>query len=168
MSSRLIMGRLLALSEYERAKTLFVFVSTPNEIDTIPVIKKALERGKRVGAPRCMSKGVMDVFEIKSLDDLEPGGQLGIREPGIHCPPILKSEIDFAVIPCICCDRRGYRIGYGGGYYDRYLADRYFPAAALCRNVVLRRELPIEPWDIPADIVLTETELYRPLKTNLS
>lgn len=159
-SDQAILERILGLPEYRSAATVFCFVSTPYEIDTLPLLQHALEQGKRLAVPLCVSDGIMEVREIRSLDDLAEGS-FGILEPTADCPLVPAEEIDFGVIPCVCCDRQCRRLGKGGGYYDRYLAGRRFPAAAVCRESLLCEAVPTEPTDIPVDMVVTDQRIYR-------
>lgn len=114
-----IAARVLAMPEYLQAGTVFCFVSTPREIDTRPILADALARGKRLCVPLCAEKGVMELRRITALDQLAPGAY-GIPEPPADSPAVSCDETDFAVIPCLSCDRSGRRLGRGGGYYDRF------------------------------------------------
>ena len=154
-SDKKIFQNLLKIPQYEKAETIFCFVSTPDEIDTREIIKNALSNNKRVCVPKCEKLGVMHAHEIKSFDDLQPG-KYGIHEPKENCPYTAPSEIDFAIIPCVTCNKQGHRLGYGGGFYDRYIQDQTFTKAALCREVLLHENIPIEPHDMMVDIVVTD------------
>lgn len=148
------------LSEYQKASCIFCYISIGKEVDTRSIIRHAWKSGKRVVVPKCTGKGVMELFEIRSYQDLTPGAY-HIPEPGAHCLPVKSSEIDFAIIPCLSCDRTKKRLGHGGGYYDRYLADATFTTAALCREQLLLDHVCCEPHDIPVDMVITEAKIYR-------
>jgi 5-formyltetrahydrofolate cyclo-ligase len=155
ISDRKIFQNLLAIPEYKKAETIFCFVSTPDEIDTKGIITNALSNNKRVCVPKCEKFGVMHACEIKSLNDLQPG-KYGISEPKENCPYIAPQEIDFAIIPCVTCDKQGHRLGYGGGFYDRYIQNQTFTKAALCRKALLSNDIPLEPHDMAVDIVVTD------------
>lgn len=86
------------MPEYRQAQRIFCFVGTQAEIDTAPIIEDALSKGKIVGVPRCVDKGIMNVCRIESLKGLEMG-QYGILEPGEEAAILLPEEIDFAVVP---------------------------------------------------------------------
>ena len=154
-SDKKIFQNLLKIPQYKKAETIFCFVSTPGEVDTREIIKNALSNNKRVCVPRCLKLGVMHAHEIKSLDDLQPG-KYDIPEPKEHCPPIAPHEIDFAIIPCVTCNKQGHRLGYGGGFYDRYIQNQTFTKAALCRQSLLHDDIPLEPHDMAVDIVVTD------------
>lgn len=140
---------------YKNAETVFCYVSTEYEVNTLPIIKRTLKEGKRLGIPRCEGKGTMNVYEIEKLEDLEPG-TFGIMEPAKGCRLIPKNEIDIAFVPCLTCDKRGTRLGYGGGFYDRYLKNTDFTKFVLCREIQLSKSVPAEENDHSMDYIITE------------
>ena len=140
---------------YQKAETVFCFVGTEDEINTKPIIEDILKKGKRAGVPKCISKGIMEVYEIHSMDDLAPG-KYGILEPVDTCEKISPKEIDLALIPCLSCSRDGRRLGYGGGYYDRYLNQVKGTLAVLCRTDLMCDEIPTEGHDKNMDFVICE------------
>lgn len=150
----------VSLSEYEKAKTVFCYVGTREEIDTLPLLKDILKRGKRLGVPKCISKGIMKVYEIRNLESLEKGAY-GILEPAAGCILIEPEEIDLAFIPCLSCSIDGRRLGFGGGYYDRYLQHARFPGAVLCRSRLMWEEIPMDTYDRRMDIVISEEKIVR-------
>jgi 5-formyltetrahydrofolate cyclo-ligase len=154
-SDRKICGRILSLPEYQEAGTLFTFVGTKDEIDTMSLIKDALKAGKRVGVPRSGDGGVMAVYAITGEEDLKPG-RFGILEPVEAAELIPIEEIDFCVIPCLACDLKGNRLGHGGGYYDRYLSRRRMATVVVCYHELVLPEVPVMEHDVPVDRVVTE------------
>lgn len=152
-------ARLVRCPEYRCARTIFAFVSTAAEIDTTPFLRRVLEAGKRLAVPLCTAPGLMEARLITGLTDLRPG-RYGILEPGPHCPFLPPEEIEFAVIPCVACDRAGNRLGHGGGYYDRYLARYSGVSALVCPEALVRRSVPAGPLDRPASMVVTEEGIY--------
>lgn len=155
-----IADTLFSLSEYQNASFIFCYVSTKNEIDTLPIIRHAWEHGKRIAVPKCIGKGIMELYEIHSFDDLE-SGLYGIMEPKRSCDSVSVKDIDFGVIPCVSCDRNRNRLGHGGGYYDRYLSQSDFVTAALCRELLMLDQVIMESHDLPVDIVISEKKIYR-------
>ena len=147
------------LSCYQKAKVLFGYVGRDDEVNTSPVLRQALSEGKRVGVPLCAGPGVMEVREIESLEDLNPGF-CGMKEPDRTCPLIRPDEIDLVLVPCLSCTRDGTRLGYGGGYYDRYLKKVRGTTLAIFRERLLSASLPVEPHDIPVLGVITENTVY--------
>lgn len=101
----------------------------------------------------------MELRQITALDQLVPG-IYGIPEPPAGSPLILTDSVDFAILPCVTCDHSGRRLGRGGGYYDRFLTHYRGGAVLLCRERLIREEIPVEPHDRPLPWVLTERGLY--------
>lgn len=155
-----IFRHVTGLPEYEQAGTLFCFAGTSSEIDTAPILEDALGQGKRVGVPKCTARGIMEVREIRSLRDLE-AGKYGIMEPGAHTPVIQPEEIHLAIVPCMSCSHDGRRLGYGGGYYDRYLGRTRAVKAVICRERIMRADIPVEPHDQIMDMVISENGVWR-------
>ena len=158
-SSRAIAGNLLAMPEYQEAGTVFCFVGTDREIDTRPILEDILAAGKRLCVPLCTGKGIMELRQVTDLRQLVPGAY-GILEPPADAPIVAVDEVDFAVMPCLTCNRLGQRLGRGGGYYDRFLSHYRGGTVLLCREKLIREEIPLEPRDMPVPWVLTERGLY--------
>ncbi len=159
LSDRGIRDALLALREWEWAHTVFVYVSMGREPETGEIIQAALEAGKTVAVPRCLEEGVMEARVIPSVYGLRPG-RFGSLEPDETASLLDPSLIDLVVAPCLAADRHGYRLGHGGGYYDRYLAMTRGTVVCLCRDRLLQADVPHDAFDIPADIVVTEQECF--------
>jgi 5-formyltetrahydrofolate cyclo-ligase len=156
VSDAAISRQVVNLSAFKDAEVIFAYVSTDDEIDTRAIIEEALKQGKRICVPRCEGRGIMRAYEIASFDDLQEGSY-GILEPRETCRYVEPKCLDLALVPCMGCTSRGERLGYGGGFYDRYLQDRTYPAAALCRDALLLDELPVGEYDVPVDLVITES-----------
>ena len=155
-SDALILQALRGMPSYQQASRLFLYVGTAWEVDTRPLIEEALAAGKQVAVPRCLPLGIMEACLIRNLDELRLVPPLGLWEPEEGAPVIEPALLDFAVIPCVACDRSGQRLGRGGGYYDRFLAEQSFTKAALCRQAVLQDSLPTEAFDQRVDYVVTD------------
>lgn len=158
-SDQAIAAHLTAMPEYQDAGTIFCFVGTPHEIDTRPILKNALAAGKRLCVPLCTGPGMMELRQITTLSQLSPGAY-GIPEPPEDAPTVSVDETDFAILPCLTCNHLGHRLGQGQGYYDRFLAHYRSGAVLLCREKLIREEIPLEPHDYPIPWVLTERGLY--------
>ena len=150
----------LALPELETARTVLLFYGVGKEPDTRGLIGELLGRGKTVALPRCLSGRRMEARAVTGPDDLRPGAY-GIPEPGEACPVVARERIDLILTPNLCCDKQGYRLGHGAGYYDRYLEGYTGVTAALCPEERLREELPRDEFDLPVRLVLTETQVWR-------
>lgn len=158
-SDQAIAAHLTAMPEYQAAGTIFCFVGTPHEIDTRPILENALAAGKRLCVPLCTGPGMMELRQITTLSQLTPGAY-GIPEPPEDAPTVSVDETDFAILPCLTCNHLGHRLGQGQGYYDRFLAHYRSGAVLLCREKLIREEIPLEPHDYPIPWVLTEQGLY--------
>ena len=158
-SSASIASHLLAMPEYQASETVFCFVGTAREIDTTTILEHALASGKRLCVPLCTDPGHMELREISALCQLQTGSY-GILEPSADAPAIRVDDVDFAIIPCLTCNHLGQRLGKGGGYYDRFLSHYRGGTVMLCREKLIREEIPVEPHDYPIPWVLTEKGLY--------
>ena len=157
-SDSALFARLLALPQVEEADTIFAFWGIPGkEPDTSRLIGELVRRGKTVGLPRMLPGRRM---EVRRYDPDKPlvTVSFGISEPGEDCPLLAREEIGLALVPAVCYDRRGFRLGFGGGYYDRWLEDFSGVTAGLCREAVLQDRVPTQAHDARVDILLTEGE----------
>lgn len=144
--------QLFALPAWQQAGTVFCFVSMRDEPDTTAILQQALASGKRLCVPRCLpgSDGRMELVEIASLNDLQPG-RYGILEPcGGRTIATLEPGA-LALIPCLAVDKQGARLGRGAGYYDRFLArfGQTGPKFLLCPEALVFPALPADEWDVP-------------------
>jgi len=103
----------------------------------------------------------MDLCVISSMDDLEPGAY-GILEPKKNCPTVTAEQIDFAVIPCLSFDRKGGRLGQGGGYYDRFLSALRCESVLICREQLTVEHVPCEVHDLKCTRLATENGIFAP------
>lgn len=156
-----IAAQVLGSSCYRNAQTIFIYVSTPEEIDTIAILQDAWACGKSVCVPRCQAGGDMTAHRISRMDELCASNRYGILEPAAEAPIVQPQEIDLCLIPALACDRRGVRLGYGGGYYDRYLPQTSAVLAALCASARLVERLPKEVHDISCQFIITESQVVR-------
>ena len=150
-----LLEEFLSLEQVKGAKALLVFYGVGNEPDTRGLILTLLEAGKKVALPRCLAGGEMEARWVTGLAGLVPN-RFGIPEPDDSCPVIGKHEIAAVLVPHLMVDRAGYRLGWGGGYYDRWLAD--FPGftVCVCRPGRLVDHMPREEFDVPVQLVLIE------------
>jgi len=140
---------------YRDAKTVFCYIGTDREIDTMPIIRAALQDGKNIAVPLCTEKGVMEARQIKGIGDLV-SGKFGILAPRATCPLLRPEDLDVAIVPCCTGNSRGQRLGYGGGYYDRYLPQTHCPTMLLCRSRLVHEEIPTEDYDLAMAYFVTE------------
>lgn len=159
-----IRGRLRSLPEYKQCKTVLCFVSTEIEVDTHKIINHALREGKIVAAPYCIDgTRNMDFYRIRSLDELSRR-TFGVLEPD---PRKAEKITDFhdslCILPGMAFDYTGYRLGYGGGYYDRFLSKvyRHGVAVGICYSSCIAKALPKGRYDVPCQILVTDKYLKR-------
>ncbi len=157
-----LFGLVIAQPEYRQADTLLCYCSTPTEPDTRRLIRHAINGGKQVALPRCTEqKGEMVFYRITSLDDLQTGRYSLLEPDPARCE--LLSEIPedaLCIVPGLGFDPAGYRIGQGGGYYDRFLSGYTGVSAGLCYEACLLPRLPHEPHDRRVDVLLTEKRRF--------
>jgi len=147
------MQALLSLEAFKTAETVFCYVSVRDEVSTRAILEAALKLGKTVCVPRCLPGNTMEAVAIGALSDLEPG-LFGIPSAGKGGLILPASMIDITVLPCLCADEKGHRIGYGKGYYDRFLAGYQGLSVVLCRKELLVENIPAEFHDQKADLVI--------------
>ena len=138
---------------WQEAKTVCGYLSYNQEVRTGPILRRALSEGKTVAVPKIMDGEMRFVV----LDDLEnvAEGYRGIPEP-VAGEPVCNDETALVLLPGLAFDAAGNRLGYGGGFYDRYLAaHRGHKTVALCYDFQMVAKLPTEEFDVPADVVLS-------------
>lgn len=150
-----ITSKVLARDAFRNAETVFCYVSVPPEPDTRRLIAEALKAGKTVCVPRCRGAGEMDAVPIRSLSELKEG-RYGIPVPEDAAEPCDRTRIDLCVVPCLSAGTDGTRLGHGGGYYDRFLAETKTEKLCLCYREMLTEGIPTEETDIRADAVVTD------------
>ncbi len=157
LASRIICDRLTGLPEFERAETVNVFIPFGDEVDITPAIRRAFALGKKVITQRVPDRGnELEHYFIDSLHGLIPG-PYGIPEPDPQrCPPASAQDAELIIVPGLFFDRRGNRLGYGKGYYDRFLARTDAAKLAVAFAAQLIDEVPVSNHDIPVDQIITE------------
>lgn len=155
--SRAVGDGVLALPAYQKARQVLLYLSKGSEVDTWKVFARALAEGKEVYAPRCLDgEGTMGFFQVTSPQELLQG-RFGLWEPDPRrCAPWRRREGALCLVPGIAFDRQGYRLGYGKGYYDRFLAGFSGTAAGLCFRELALERLPRGPQDRRVDVLVTE------------
>lgn len=152
----------LSSEEYKSCTTLFAYHSMPIEVDTSKIIKTALKDGKKVALPRCNNRsGDMSFYYISSLQDLKQGF-FSLFEPDTDiCESVEDFSQGLCIVPGLCYDYEGYRIGFGKGYYDRFLDAFKGITVGLCYSRNIERSLPRGEFDVHVDILITEKFLSR-------
>ena len=158
---RIIAEKLFDLDEYKNRDTLLAFVSKGIEVDTSAIIAKAFSDGKTVAVPRCDSESnTMTFYVIKSRGDLE-SGYFGLLEPKTDCQRLDSFEGSICLVPGLCYDANGYRVGFGKGFYDRFLNDYTGVSVGVCYSECIAEKLPKDEFDRPVDILITDNRIYR-------
>lgn len=149
--SRLLGQMLVQTEEYRQARTLYGYLPYNQEVRTVPVLEQALRDGKRVAVPKVYGDEMRFVY-ITDLSRVEKG-YAGIPEP-IDDEPVACDETALVLMPGLAFDVQGHRIGYGGGFYDRFLANEpEHPTIALCYDFQMLPKLETEEFDVPVDRV---------------
>lgn len=158
--SEKIIRRLLETEEYKNAKTIFSYVSFEEEADTIALIRQAFADGKKVAVPK-VSGNEMEFYPIMSLDELKPG-YYGILEPVTK--EIEKETEGMLIVPGLAFDFSYNRMGYGGGFYDRYLhahPKHQLVKAALAYDFQMVPKIETEEHDQKMDMVITPSKIWK-------
>ena len=157
-----IFEQLITVPEFKRADRIYTYVSMDNEIDTIMLIDYSLSLEKRVFVPRVSGRD-MEFYEISDISELSPG-YMGIYEPDINGREPDYSRTGFMCMPGLAFDKSHNRIGYGGGFYDRYLSvENKLYKAALAYEAQLLESIPAQDGDVRPDMIVTEENIYRKL-----
>lgn len=154
--SDLIAEQITSLPEWKSAKTIGITIAGAHEINTEKIIRFAWDEKKNVVVPKCnpLTKA-MDFRRITSFSQLEVV-YFGIKEPIEHQTEKFEpEEIDLLIVPGLCFTKEGYRLGHGGGYYDRYLTTYDGQTISLAFPVQIVNSLPIEHFDIPVKKLIT-------------
>ncbi|MCY7470364.1 5-formyltetrahydrofolate cyclo-ligase [Bacillus safensis] len=156
-STALLHERLFQLPAWKQANTVALTMSRGKEVPTMPLIEKAWREGKTVCVPTCFPETKEMTFYEYTPETKMISRYFGLLEPDpLTSAAASKESIDLIIVPGVCFDRKGYRIGYGGGYYDRYLADYHGETLALCLTVQQTEHIPAETHDIPVSIMVSE------------
>ena len=147
------------LKEYKPANTLLIYMSTSIEVNTVEIIKNAWADGKKVAVPRCIEGSRdMEFHYITNLDCLTPG-TFSVLEPSPELPMVTDFSGCLMIVPGMQFDMRGYRIGYGKGYYDRYMVRFGGISAGICYADELKPFMYHGRYDRQVDIVVTDKRI---------
>lgn len=153
----MISENLFALAQYKTAKRLLCYVSTDIEVDTSFIIERAWRDGKAVAVPKCIAgTRNMDFYLIHSRLDLERGA-FGVWEPvAARCEKLTDFNTGLCLVPALMYDAQGYRLGYGKGYYDRFLSGFSGITAGIAYEFALTELLPHGKYDKSTELIITE------------
>jgi 5-formyltetrahydrofolate cyclo-ligase len=159
-----IFENLITLPEFKACHLLLSYVSVGEEVDTRWIIRLALKERKAVAVPRCLcGTDELEFYKIDSIECMVPGS-FGLPEPADEPEKkVEKASCDICLLPGLAFDAEGYRLGYGRGYYDRYLEGFGGVTVGLCRSQALSpKRLPRGLHDIKTMLIVTEKEIIRP------
>jgi len=156
--------QLISTREFKNAQMIMIFMSMPSELETSTLAVRSWQEGKNIAVPRLdWHSKRMEPVEIRSLDVGMKMTGPGVREP-VTGTVVPLGLIDMIVVPGLAFDRRGYRVGRGKGFYDRFLAQREIQAlrCGLCfHEQLLTAAIPVEPHDMPMNLLVTDREVIR-------
>lgn len=148
---------------YKNSKVVFIYVNMDSEINTTEIIKELLSSDKKVAVPKVIpinaKERQMKALKIDSMLQLNESGAFGILEPSMECEDI-SEEVDLIIMPGLAFDVKGNRLGYGGGFYDRFL--RKYPngkRVALCYDFQILDEVPREFFDEKVQVIISEKRI---------
>ncbi|MEE1155448.1 MAG: 5-formyltetrahydrofolate cyclo-ligase [Acutalibacteraceae bacterium] len=154
--SDVIVQKIFNLQEFKNAETVFVYVNIGDEVETLEIIKKALQLGKKVAVPYCIPNTcLMDFYYIDSINQLQKGS-FGVPEPNPNCCKKAEVKKGLIIVPALSFDLQGYRMGYGKGYYDRYLSDFFGVSVGICYSHTISKCTLRGVFDRRVNYIITE------------
>jgi 5-formyltetrahydrofolate cyclo-ligase len=148
--------QLQSFSLFTETKTVLAYFSFRQE----PDLNNLFTAERRWGFPRCVGQSL--VWHCWQPEETLKTNKYGIKEPIVDAPLLTPEEIDLILVPTVACDYRGYRLGYGGGFYDRLLSSAEWmniPTVGIVFDFAYLPQLPINDWDIKLDYICTESEV---------
>ncbi|MBM3903543.1 MAG: 5-formyltetrahydrofolate cyclo-ligase [Thaumarchaeota archaeon] len=155
IASRQIRKNLGKIEQYRKAQTIACYHSTGSEVKTHEIMQEILSHGKTLALPRVKEEHLV-FCDVKKFEDLEKG-EFGIMEPKQYCRMV--DSFDLIIVPAVAMTKTGQRLGYGMGFYDRFLAGRKTPTIALAYSKSIAKNIPYEKSDVKIDIIVTEDEI---------
>jgi 5-formyltetrahydrofolate cyclo-ligase len=163
--SAVLVERLVGLPEFQAARSILLYLAMPGEVDLDALVTRAEALGRAWHVPRCAPRRRLAVHLFVPGETPLRAGPFGIREPDPEqVPEAEPGKLDLVIVPGLLLSERGERVGYGGGYYDRFLP-RLRPDCArvgLMPDALVVPSLPSDPWDQPIPLIVTESRILRP------
>lgn len=155
-----IRENLICSDLYLDAKQVLFYACLDDEINIDECIADALLLGKKAALPVCIDEqGNMEFYYINSLSDLKIGF-FGVREPDTEkCEKVTDFSDSVCIVPAIAYDKNGYRLGYGKGYYDRFLKNNSLISVGVCYNELIEDNLPQDEYDVSVNYIVTQSGL---------
>lgn len=158
-ASKKICDLFLSSKEYKAADSIFIYISGKDEVSTVKIISDALEDNKTVYVPKCIGEGIMIPVKIDAETEYVTGYK-GLTEPVTDSYSYDDFNADVSVVPCISASYEGKRLGHGGGFYDRFLAENKSLKICLCFSDLIESIIPTDNHDILMDAVITEEGFF--------
>ncbi|MBQ8255013.1 MAG: 5-formyltetrahydrofolate cyclo-ligase [Clostridia bacterium] len=160
-----VVSKLLSLASFRFAETVLLYYPIKGELNVLPIVDAAIKAGKKVAFPLCDAESsTMTYHVVSDISELK-AGSYGIPEPNSELPLYTpsKEKNDLIIIPAVCFDRQGYRIGYGKGYYDRYMGSFGGTAVGVTFHKLLRPSVPRGRFDKHVSLIVTEKGAFSPI-----
>ncbi len=158
-----VLANVRKMREYQRCSTIYIYVSTQIEVDTRKIIEMAWSDNKKVAVPRCIPETRQMTFHyINSFDELS-AGTFSVLEPSPEAPLAENYDKSIMLVPALVIDKYGYRLGYGKGYYDRYISKYSGLTVGLCYMGSIKNRLYHGRYDRKLDYIITEKYIKRTL-----
>ena len=159
-----ICRNMISSATFRYADIILMFYPKDDEIDIRPIAEAALAAGKKIAFPRCNPEDHSMVFHyVNSFDELEPGSY-NIMEPPAELPAFDRAQAEtcnvVCIVPAVVFDKKGFRIGYGGGYYDRYLSGFRGTKVGMAYRDFIVNSVPHSRFDLTVDVMMSERGLY--------
>lgn len=152
--SKLIENNLFSLSFLSKKTNFFIYNSIKNEVDTTPIIARLKALNKVISYPVIIGENMLSVVPQTSEFERK---NFGVLEPKNY---VETNEVEVAIIPLLLCDKNKNRVGYGKGFYDRYLQGKNIIKIGLCYDFQVINSLNPNPWDVPLDYIITPTKIF--------
>lgn len=157
--SEMIQTRVLNMNEFVSAKMVAAYHPVGSEVSTLRILSSVLQMNKRLALPRVEDKTRIIFAEVKDLENDLEVGSYNIMEPKNHC--LRMNKMDLALVPAIAWDERGYRLGYGKGYYDGYLANFQTMSVGLAYDFQVLENIPHGRKDFRVNLIVTEKRVIK-------
>lgn len=159
--SEAVAGYVLNIAWFKAAETVFAYLSYRSEVAAMPIVREAFRQGKRVAVPK-VEGDRMQFYEITSEAEIKAGYK-GIPEPVSCESAVVPKDGDLILVPGTAFDRCGYRMGYGGGFYDRYLSENRaaYKTLGLAFSEQIYERIPGDEYDVRLDMIITEKGAVR-------
>lgn len=159
-ASDIIFNTVSKTYEFCNCRNILLYSSYKSEVITYKFLNYALDCNKNVYFPKCCKNFEMKFYKVTSFDELKTG-MYGIREPDSCNDEYISSTNSLCIVPGVCFDKKGYRLGYGKGYYDRFLCRFQGNTIGVAMNDFVVNMLPVFSTDIKMDKVITDKKIYR-------